>query len=282
VKGDAAAPAFGLGSHSGAGQPACAPASTSAHTPSPVGARLLSLADGVREPRPHIQSPFSSLRGASGTGRGSTRIAGGAESERTHSCSSQARPARGCATASASEASALAAPNPSSRVAVTDATSSRRLDPERSERVDGERGAQSPSVCVPGAARLADTPAAVAVDAPSTSGAPRTTDQPSSTTHLHSSPTTTNQREGAHGECLTPSPQPNPKSEDRLGPVWRAQVCSSRAKAKHGKDAGRASSSATRLTENTAARRLAAARVNLGRQTGPSLSPATQGERISC
>jgi hypothetical protein len=54
-----------------------------------------------------------------------------------------------------------------SRAAVTGATSSRQLDPERPwrERVDGEGGAQSPSVCGPGPARLADTPAFVAVSA---------------------------------------------------------------------------------------------------------------------
>jgi hypothetical protein len=44
-----------------------------------------------------------------------------------------------------------------SRAAVIDATSSRRLDPEHRERVDGERGSQSLPVCRPGAARLANT-----------------------------------------------------------------------------------------------------------------------------
>jgi hypothetical protein len=67
-----------------------------------------------------------------------------------------------------------------SRAAVTGATSSRRqepagfADPERSKRVDGDRGSQSPSVCRPSAARLANTPA-LAVSLPSLlAPAPRT------------------------------------------------------------------------------------------------------------
>jgi hypothetical protein len=62
-------------------------------------------------------------------------------------------------------------PADSSRAAVTAATSSRRLDPERSERVDGGPGSQSLLVCGPSAARLANTPAAVAVGAASFAGA---------------------------------------------------------------------------------------------------------------
>ena len=65
--------------------------------------------------------------------------------------------------------------HPLSRAAVTDATSSHRLDPERSERVDGERGSQSPPVCRPSAARLANTPAAVAVSVPRNRDAQRMT-----------------------------------------------------------------------------------------------------------
>ncbi len=89
-----------------------------------------------------------------------------------------------------------------SRAAVTDATSSRRLDPEQAcpdagvrprdlrwslvrpnesrghalcgEWVDGERGSQSPLVCGSGAARLADIPAAVAVSAPHAANTPGT------------------------------------------------------------------------------------------------------------
>jgi hypothetical protein len=62
-------------------------------------------------------------------------------------------------------------PATSSRGAVIGATSSRRpepaglADPERSKRVDGGPGAQSPPVCRSGAARLADIPAVVAVSA---------------------------------------------------------------------------------------------------------------------
>jgi hypothetical protein len=58
----------------------------------------------------------------------------------------------------------------SSRAVVTAATSSRRLDPEHSERVDGEGGAQSPVVCGSGAAPPADVPALFAVDAPYSAG----------------------------------------------------------------------------------------------------------------
>jgi len=103
VKRDAPAPAFGLGSHPGAGNLACASSPASLAQPSPVGVRLLSLADDVRRSRPHI-TPLSSR---DGNGRGSARTAGGTGSERAHS-RVQPRPARGRATHFASVTAAPA------------------------------------------------------------------------------------------------------------------------------------------------------------------------------
>jgi hypothetical protein len=66
----------------------------------------------------------------------------------------------------------------SSRAAVAGATSPRRQEPAGladPAGVDGKRGAQSPVVCRPSTARLANTPAAVVVSAPSLAHAAETT-----------------------------------------------------------------------------------------------------------
>ena len=176
MKGDATASGFkSPGSHLGADF-ACAPSLAASAQASPVGVRPLSLADGVPKSRPPIR-PFSSRDGC---GRDSARhTAGGVESERAHS-RVPTRPARDRALASTDS-------TPPSRVAVIGVTSHADKSPQGSQtpqRVDGNRGAQSHEVCWPGAASHADLGAAFPPAASPLAATPRTTDQPSSITHL--------------------------------------------------------------------------------------------------
>ena len=145
-------PAERVGNEGDAPSPALAPGH------SPTLSRLTPSALGPRSVDPAHQGQDRLARpGATGADSDATRIADPCSSPR------HARSPRGRGSASAT------AP---SRAAVTGATSSRRqepaglADPERSERVDGERGAQLHEVCWSGAARPADLPAAVAVGAP--------------------------------------------------------------------------------------------------------------------
>ena len=82
MKRDATASAFGIGSRIGAGQPASEPALSSLHL---TALDCFPWQAAAEESRPHIQTPFSSQRGASSTGRGSMRGVSGAELERAHS-----------------------------------------------------------------------------------------------------------------------------------------------------------------------------------------------------
>ena len=136
------------------------------------------------------------------------RTAGAGGSQR-HEASpgSVARAARGRSTSAvAFRTSGLA---DLSRAAVTGATSSRRLDPERSERVDGGPGAQSPVVCGPGVARLADIPALFAVSASRLTTASGTTALPSSLTKSGEEATSpTNLRPTTNALSLREEPTP--------------------------------------------------------------------------
>lgn len=104
---------------------------------------------------------------------------------------------RGCSTFSAASA-AFRTPGlaDSSRVAVTNVTSHVGSTPSApsAKRVDGERGSQSPPVCRPSAARLANTPA-FALSASHTAGTSGTTATPPSLATRTTNRITTNLKE---------------------------------------------------------------------------------------